>query len=246
MGCIISSAFKDQLTDTMIDDLQKGLKQFEGHREFSLDYSHRKWRAEDVFGSEYSRNQAFRALKNEFDKALTAGFKLAKYKMMNANGYMEDFISSNVANHIIKCLLTPGIWKGEVVEVKYDEVVRDRLGLSLELPKYDVAKIQAFKDVWLAVAKQKSPGVTTLETTDEAERMLLSSIVSAMIINGIVSKINLPQIIADAIKIQVQKDTAAALHLQGVFAQVPQLLASRQEYSEDQRKDDFAKSLLSQ
>lgn len=245
MGCIISSAFNDALTDTMIDDLQKGLKQFEGHREFSLDFSHRKWSAEDVFGSEYSRNQAFRVLKNEFEMALTAGFKLAKYKMINANGSMKDFISSNVVNHIIKCLLTPGIWQGEVVEVKYDEVVHDRLGLSLELPKYDVAKIQAFKDLWLAVAKQKSPGITTIETTGEAERMVLSSIVSAMIINVIVSKINLTQIIADAIKIQVEKNTAVALHIQSLFAQVPQLLASRQEYSEDQRKDDFAKSVLS-
>lgn len=228
MGNAFGGTISRNMAESCVETLQKdGLKVFASEK-----WSINSWHSSNVFGSEYARNQSYRAMVKLLTPEIQKGFKAAACKLGNVTGNMEDFIEKNLAHHIMKELLA----MGGSTTIDYQELHLDSIGVFYELPAYDKETIRVFQQKWLQI----SPEITlSLDTTDEGEKDLLSAAL-AQKVEKVVAKIDVASFITNAIREFQRIQAAKAAVKIGLFAGVgaKHLLAGRQPYSDEDQEAD--------
>ncbi|RAP35734.1 hypothetical protein B1207_11670 [Legionella quinlivanii] len=236
----MSGTISREIAELCLDNIQeKGLALFK-HKSYDLDH----WNPNDVFGYDFNRNQFYKKALNDLAPKIEKGFKKAGIYLSNSSLNMQEFIAYNLTHCILSRLLNPD---AEVV-ISYDEIKKDKLGISYQLPAYEPLKIESFTQKGLAIepsvsaslmledshkkSKKKkmlpapTPQVSnavaeqqiSFATTDSHEKSLISAILAAKICI-LINQIDVESLVQGALVHQKNQRKADKLAKQGLFAQ---------------------------
>lgn len=235
MGNTFNGTAIRETTGDFLDILQKeGLGQLQS-KNFALGI----WNNHEVFGYSHSRNQNFKQMLDYLSPLFREGFKAANQNPGMASRGRHEFVAKHLAHHVMKCLL-----EGHSnVDVSLNELKKDNLDLSYELPKYPQDKLDALVKQFTTLKHGK---VLSLETKDEGEKEVLSAKLADMVSN-MLRQIDVKKIVCDALKKHIALEQSVAKNKASLYynhtENPDQLIASRKQYTQEEEIEDLKKTV---
>lgn len=218
------------MVEGFVDQLQeKGLGQL-GDKNWGLN----KWNSRSTFGFHHRRNQSFKTMVDSLVQPFKDGITLNNLRPANMTGFMEDYVSTYLTHHVMRCLLTAP--NAQMPELQVNGLVLNMFKQPT-LPQYSAQDIAAFQTRWTTLPTGR---MIPIGTEVDAEQEVLSAILADRIIQ-IVQNIDVTAVVRASLKAYIDQKNIDERSRHGLFSDAGPagLEAGRAEYTPEQQQHDF-------